>query len=80
MFIRKIRIGSHSRKTMYAIYIEAEEAGTLFPIELSRYDSLELAALALRFIKGVAMSDSDMATARKAIRESGTVRDRDIAI
>ena len=76
MFIRKIRIGAHGKKTLYAICTEPKETGTPWPEELVRYESLELAVLALRFIKGVEMSSTDMETARKAIRGTELYHDR----
>ena len=69
MIISKLQIGAHGRTTKYAVCADAQETGDK-PAEIARFDTLELAAIVLRYLQGGRLSKADETTAKEAIKNA----------
>ena len=72
MIIEKHRVGAHGRKTIYTICNSIAETGESRTDEIARFDTLELAAIVLRYLRGDSLSEADTETAKEAIKKADT--------
>ncbi len=70
MIIEKMRIGAHSRRTVYALCSDATENGDKRPHEIARFEKLELAALVMRYMLGDSMNEADTYRATAALKKA----------
>ena len=70
MFIDKYQIGANCKKTVYAVCIDATKTGEARPREIARFNSLELAAIVMRYLRGDYLSEADAERAHDAIKEA----------
>ena len=73
MIIEKHRVGAHGRKTIYTICNNIAETGESRTDEIARFDTLELAAIVLRYLRGDSLSEADEYRAKEAIKKADTV-------
>ena len=73
MIIEKHRVGAHGRKTIYTICNNIAETGESRTDEIARFDTLELAAIVLRYLRGDSLSEADTYRAKEAIKKADTV-------
>lgn len=73
MIIEKHRVGAHGRKTIYKICNSIAETGESRTDEIARFDTLELAAIVLRYLRGDSLSEADEYRAKEAIKKADTV-------
>ena len=71
MVIEKYNIGAHGKRTVYAVCADAQETGDKLH-EIARFDTLELAAIAMRYLRGDSLSEADTLKAQEAIRKADT--------
>ena len=76
MIIEKHRVGAHGRKTIYTICNSIAETGESRTDEIARFDTLELAAIVLRYLRGDSLSEADEYRAKAAITKADTVPDK----
>lgn len=69
MIIEKLNIGAHGRKIVYAVCADAQETGDK-PHEIARFETLELATIAMRYMRGDSLRDTDEYRAHEAIRRA----------
>ena len=74
MIIEKHRVGAHGRKTIYTICNSIAETGESRTDEIARFDTLELAAIVLRYLRGDSLSEADEYRAKEAIKKADTDR------
>lgn len=67
MIIDKLNIGARAKTTKYAICADATETGDE-PKEIARFDTLELATVVMRYMRGDSLSDDDEQRAKEAIK------------
>lgn len=70
MIIEKQNIGAYSHRTIYAVCSDATENGDGRPHEIARFDTLELATIVLRYMRGDSLSESDEYRAKEAIKKT----------
>lgn len=75
MIIEKHRVGAHGRKTIYTICNSIAETGESRTDEIARFDTLELAAIVFRYLRGDSLSDDNTAAAKDAIRKADAPTD-----
>lgn len=73
MIIEKHRVGAHGRKTIYTICNSIAETGESRTDEIARFDTLETAAIVLRYLRGDSLSEADEYRAKEAIKKADTV-------
>ena len=73
MIIEKHRVGAHGRKTIYTICNSIAETGESRTDEIARFDTLELAAIVLRYLRGDSLSEADEYRAKEVIKKADTV-------
>lgn len=73
MIIERHRVGAHQRKTIYAICNSIADTGESCTDEIARFDTLELAAIVLRYLRGDSLSEADEYRAKEAIKKADTV-------
>ena len=73
MIIEKHRVGARGRKTIYTICNSIAETGESRTDEIARFDTLELAAIVLRYLRGDSLSEADTYRAKEAIKKADTV-------
>ena len=72
MIIDRYQIGAGKRKRdVYAVCADATETGSR-PKEIARFDTLELATAAMRYMRGDSLSEDDTAAAKEAIKKVAT--------
>ena len=67
MIIDKLNIGAHGKTVKYAVCADATETGDR-PQEIARFDTLELATVVMRYMRGDSLSDDDEQRAKEAIK------------
>ena len=67
MIIEKLNIGAHTKTLKYAVCADATETGDR-PQEIARFDTLELATVVMRYMRGDSLSDDDEQRAKEAIK------------
>ena len=72
MIIEKHRVGAHGRKTIYTICNSIAETGESRTDAIARFDTLELAAIVLRDLRGDSGSEADTYSAKEAIKKADT--------
>ena len=73
MIIEKHRVGAHGRRAIYPICNSMAETGESRTDEIARFDTLELAAIVLRYLRGDSLSEADEYRAKEAIKKADTV-------
>lgn len=68
MIIEKLNIGAHTKTLKYAVCADATETGDR-PQEIARFDTLEEAAIVLRYMNGGQISEDDEQRAKEAIKK-----------
>lgn len=69
MIITRYTIGTgKNRRNVYAIYTTPQENGSSRPEEITRFDTMEAAAIVLRYLTGAALDAEDAARAREILR------------
>lgn len=69
MVIEKKHIGANCRKVVYDVCADATETGDGLR-EIVRLDSLELATIVMRYMRGDSLSEADEYRAHEAIRNA----------
>ena len=72
MIIERHRVGAHQRKTIYAICNSIVDTGESRTDEIARFDTLETAAIVLRYLRGDSLSEADTAAAKEALKKADT--------
>ena len=72
MIIERHRVGTHQRKTIYAICNSIADTGESRTDEIARFDTLEMAVIVLRYINGDELSEADTYRAKEAIKKADT--------
>lgn len=73
MIISAHTIGTGKRRSrVYAICTTPQENGSSRPEEVTRFDTMEAAALVLRYLTGAALDAEDTARAREILRTVDT--------
>lgn len=72
MIIERHRVGAHQRKTIYAICNSIADTGESRTDEIARFDTLETAAIVLRYLRGDSLSEADTAAAKEALKKADT--------
>lgn len=73
MIITRYTIGTgKNRRSVYAICTTPQENGSSRPEEVTRFDTMEAAALVLRYLTGAALDAEDAARAREILRTVDT--------
>ena len=72
MIIERHRVGAHQRKTIYAICNSIADTGESRTDEIARFDTLETAAIVLRYLRGDSLSEADTAVAKEALKKADT--------
>lgn len=75
MIIEKHNIGVHGRKIIYTVCSTPAENGTERTAEIARFDTLELAAIVLRYMNGDSLSEADAYRAKEAIKKADAPTD-----
>lgn len=73
MIIEKQRIGAHGKTTIYTLCNSIADTGESCTDEIARFDTLELAAIVLRYLRGDSLSAADEYRAKEAIKKADTV-------
>ena len=73
MIIEKRQIGAQGKRTIYAVCADATETGDK-PHEITRADTLELATIIMRYMRGDSLSEADKYRAREAIKAADAER------
>lgn len=73
MVIEKKHIGANCKKVVYAVCADATETGDK-PHEITRADTLELAIIIMKYMRGDSLSESDKFRAHEAIRQADAER------
>ena len=69
MVIEKRHIGANCKRVVYAVCADATETGDK-PHEIMRADSLEMATIVMRYMRGDSLSEADEYRAHEAIRKA----------
>lgn len=72
MIIEKHRTGAHQRKTIYTICNSIADTGADRTEEIARFDTLEMAVIVLRYMRGDELSEADTYRAKEAIKKADT--------
>lgn len=75
MIIRKQSYGRASRKTTYLLCNSIAETGEAMPDEIARFDTLELATVVMRYMRGDSLSEADEYRAKEAMKKAATPTD-----
>lgn len=71
MIIQKKHVGAHGRKIIYAVCADATETGDR-PHEVASFETLELATIVMRYMRGDSLSEADTYRAKEAITKAAT--------
>lgn len=74
MVIEKLKVGAHSKKTYYAVCADAQETGDKLH-EIVRCETLELATIVMRYMRGDSLSETDEYRAKEAIKKAAAPTD-----
>ena len=72
MIIEKHNVGAHGRKTIYTICNSIADTGADRTDEIARFDTLDTAAIVLRYLRGDSLSEADTAAAKEALKKADT--------
>lgn len=73
MYIDKYEIGTGKKRcNVYGLHYSADETGTDNTREIARFDTLELATLVMKYMRGDSLSEADTLKAQEAIRKADT--------
>lgn len=68
MVIEKYNIGAHGKRTVYAVCADVTETGDRLH-EIARFDTLELATVVMRYMRGDSLSEADEIRAKEALKK-----------
>ena len=74
MVIEKLRVGAHGKTTLYAVCADAQETGDKLH-EIARYETLELATIVMRYMRGDSLSETDEYRAKEALKKAAAPTD-----
>lgn len=70
MYIDKYEIGTGKKRcNVYGLHYSADETGTDNTREIARFDTLELATLVMKYMRGDSLSEADTLQAQEAIKK-----------
>ena len=72
MIIEKYNVGAQGRKIIYTVCNSIADTGESRTEEIARFDTLELAAIVLRYLRGDSLSEADTYRAKEAIKKADT--------
>ena len=75
MIITKQRIGAHGHETIYQLCNSIADTGATQPDEIARFDTLELATVVMRYMKGDSLTDTDEYRAKEALKKAAAPTD-----
>ena len=75
MIIDKLNIGAHSKTVKYAVCADATETGDR-PQEIARFDTLELATVVMRYMRGDSLSETDEYRAKEALKAADKPKEK----
>lgn len=70
MIIEKMNIGANGKRTVYRVCNDASETGETMPREICRFNSLEVAAIVMRYLRGDYLSEADAERAHDALKKA----------
>ena len=71
MVIKKLNLGAHNKTIKYAVCADVQETGDRLH-EIARFDTLELATVVMRYIRGDSLSEADESRAKEALKKADT--------
>ena len=74
MVIEKLHLGAHGRKVFYAVCADQTETGDKLH-EICRLETLELATVVMRYMRGDSLSEADEYRAKEALKKADTPTD-----
>lgn len=74
MVIEKLHVGANGRKIIYAVCANATETGDKLR-EIARYETLELATIVMRYMRGDSLSEADEYRAKEALKKAAAPTD-----
>lgn len=75
MIIIKQNVGAHGHKSIYTICNSIADTGADHPDEIARYDTLELATIVMRYMRGDSLSEADEYRAKEALIKAAAPTD-----
>ena len=75
MIIDKLNIGAHTKTVKYAVCADATETGDR-PQEIARFDTLELATVVMRYMRGDSLSETDEYRAKEALKAADKPKEK----
>ena len=75
MIIDKLNIGAHCKSVKYAVCADATETGDR-PQEIARFDTLELATVVMRYMRGDSLSETDEYRAKEALKAADKPKEK----
>ena len=75
MIIEKLNIGAHTKTVKYAVCADATETGDR-PQEIARFDTLELATVVMRYMRGDSLSETDEYRAKEALKAADKPKEK----
>lgn len=75
MIIDKLNIGAHCKSVKYAVCADATETGDKLH-EIARFDTLELATVVMRYMRGDSLSETDEYRAKEALKAADKPKEK----
>lgn len=75
MIIERMEIGAHGKTVKYAVCADATETGDK-PHEIARFDTLELATVVMRYMRGDSLSEADEYRAKEAVKSADKTKEK----
>ena len=75
MIITKDHLGAHGRKVYYILRNSIADTGAAQPDEIARFETLELATVVMRYMRGDSLSEADEYRAKEAIKKAAAPTD-----
>ena len=75
MIIEKQRVGAHGHTTIYRLCNSIADTGAAQPDEIARFETLELATVVMRYMRGDSLSEADEYRAKEAIKKADAPTD-----
>ena len=75
MIIDKLNIGAHGKTVKYAVCADATETGDKLH-EIARFDTLELATVVMRYMRGDCLSETHKYRAKEAIKAADKPKEK----
>ena len=75
MVIEKLHVGAHGSKIIYAVCADQTETGDKLH-EIARFDTLELATVVMRYMRGDSLSETDEYRAKEALKAADKPKEK----